>query len=153
LSFAYDHKIPTIVDPKEKNFFSYKSSTIFKPNKREIEQALECEISSIDDLNKADTELRNRLNHKISFITLSEEGIYFNDGENAKIIPPTERVIADVCGAGDGVLSIVALAYLKNLPLSQIGELSNIVGGQICEKVGVAPAILSTLITEWEESH
>ena len=40
LSAASARGIPVTVDPKYRNFFSYRGATIFKPNRRELESAL-----------------------------------------------------------------------------------------------------------------
>src|SRR5436853_3307876 len=32
--------VPVVVDPKFKNFFAYRGASVFKPNRRELEQAL-----------------------------------------------------------------------------------------------------------------
>src|SRR5947208_1312495 len=36
---ARERKIPTVVDPKYRNFFAYRGATMFKPNRRELESA------------------------------------------------------------------------------------------------------------------
>lgn len=126
--------IPTFVDPKEKNFFEYKNCTVFKPNKKEILKALG--LSQLD-FDYIDQQLRIKLSHKITFITLGSEGIYVNDGHQESKYGTTPRNIADVCGAGDTVISILCLCYLKKMPLHQIATIANTAGGQVCEKPGV----------------
>src|SRR2546427_7192610 len=38
LALAKKRSLPVVVDPKFKNFFAYRGATIFKPNRRELEQ-------------------------------------------------------------------------------------------------------------------
>ena len=40
MQHAKSREMPTVVDPKYKNFFAYSGATIFKPNRRELESAL-----------------------------------------------------------------------------------------------------------------
>lgn len=135
--------IPTYVDPKKKNFFAYQNCTLFKPNKKEV-----IEATGEQDLNTIDAIIRNRLHHQISMITLGSHGIYFHDGHTGQVFPTTPRVISDVCGAGDSVISIACLCHLKDIDLNLIAVISNIAGGQVCEYPGVVPIQLSNLRDE-----
>src|SRR5712664_4364737 len=40
LALAKKRGVPVVVDPKFKNFFSYRGATVFKPNRKELEQAM-----------------------------------------------------------------------------------------------------------------
>src|SRR6185295_202217 len=40
MSLARRRGVPIVVDPKFKNFFSYRGASVFKPNRRELEQAM-----------------------------------------------------------------------------------------------------------------
>ncbi|MBK9149778.1 MAG: carbohydrate kinase [Saprospiraceae bacterium] len=140
--------IPTFVDPKKTNFFEYASCTVFKPNRKEISEALQRQVGNLDSLIEADTELRKQLHHKLSFITLSGDGIFVSDGRHHKIVPTVQRSIADVCGAGDTVLSVIALCYLKGIPVEEVAFIANIAGGQVCARPGVVPVSLTELKNE-----
>lgn len=149
-SFAKKQNIKTSVDPKDKNFWSFKDVSLFKPNLSEIKAQLPFDIGyDIKDLDKADAFIRNKLNHNISLITLSEHGVYVSDGKNSVICPTQARSIVDVCGAGDTVISIASLSICKDIDLENIGLLSNLAGGQVCEKVGVVPVNKDQLKTEF----
>lgn len=149
-SFAKKQNIKTSVDPKDKNFWSFKDVSLFKPNLSEIKAQLPFDIGyDIKDLDKADAFIRNNLNHDISLITLSEHGVYVSDGKNSVICPTQARSIVDVCGAGDTVISIASLSICKDIDLENIGLLSNLAGGQVCEKVGVVPVNKDQLKTEF----
>ncbi|MBC7883891.1 MAG: hypothetical protein H7X99_00345 [Saprospiraceae bacterium] len=126
--------IPTFVDPKDKNFFAYKSCTLFKPNKKEILKAFSSHTTDFDEIDKL---LREKLHHQITFVTLGSDGIYINDGKQSKIFGTKPRIIADVCGAGDTVISITCLCYLEGVPIEKMAEIANTAGGQVCEHPGV----------------
>ncbi len=138
--------IPTVVDPKNKNFFAYKRVTLFKPNLKEINDNLpfQCK-NNLTDLKKATKYLASKLNNVQTLITLSDKGVFYSDQENENILSTTPRNVADVCGAGDSVVSIAALGVALKLPLEEIAHLANLAGGQVCEKVGVVPVSASQL--------
>lgn len=135
--------IPTFVDPKEKNFFAYKSCTLFKPNKKEVIKAL-----GNHSYSELDRQLKEKLGNSITLITLGSLGLYISDQYEGHHYPTEERTIADVCGAGDSVISIVSLAYIKGLTTNQIAHLANTAGGQVCEQPGVVALSLEKLKEE-----
>lgn len=143
--------IPTAVDPKFKNFWAYKHANIFKPNLKEIKAQVPFEINNTSaSLKKASDFLRSKLGHQTTLVTLSEKGLFVDDKTENYIIPTQERSIADVCGAGDSVISIVAIGLALGIGMKEIAALSNLAGGQVCEKVGVVPVDKSQLRKEYE---
>lgn len=150
LAYCKQKGIPTAVDPKHKNFLAYKGCTIFKPNLKEVKEGLKIEIGAVnlDNMNKVHAALTQSLGHEISFITLSEHGVYFGSQVNQHLIPTHIRNISDVSGAGDTVIAVASLvyAYTKNMLLS--AEIANIAGGLVCELVGTAPIDKNALALE-----
>ncbi|HEV7332960.1 MAG TPA: bifunctional ADP-heptose synthase [Flavisolibacter sp.] len=142
----------TAVDPKRKNFFAYKDVDIFKPNLKEVREALNLFSvdAQIDDLRNIHKHLHAHLHHKVSFITLSEKGVFYQKDENAAIIPSHIRNIADVSGAGDTVIAVAALVYAGRQNVHLMAELANIAGGLVCEEVGTAAINPSKLFHECE---
>lgn len=133
-----ENNIPTVVDPKFHHFYDYKNVHLFKPNLKEVQQQVPFPVT-VDkaSLLKAANYIENQLDNDLLMITLSEHGIFIKSKTNAQIIPTAPRVIADVCGAGDAVISVAALCMANHLSLKKTAELSNIAGGQVCERVGV----------------
>jgi rfaE bifunctional protein kinase chain/domain len=128
----------TAVDPKRKNFFSYQNADIFKPNLTEVKQGLNLLFEEVNDslLKAIHLELKNILEHKISFITLSDKGVYYQQDGKASIIPSHLRNISDVSGAGDTVIAVAALVYATTKDIHLMAEVANIAGGLVCEEVG-----------------
>jgi len=133
--------IITAVDPKKKNFLSYKNVTIFKPNLKEVREGLYLPVNPVDEttLNEVHERLQEALHHKITFITLSEKGVYTNNGTEQHIFPSHIRNIADVSGAGDTVIATASMVYALTGDASLMAQVSNIAGGLVCEEVGVVP--------------
>jgi len=142
--------IPTTVDPKKRNFNYYKNVTLFKPNLKELKEGLNIEIEAdeISAIKNAVNTLNETQNNEITFITLSEHGVYIHSKENQHLLPAHLRNIADVSGAGDTVISVASLCLaLKQTP-KLIAEISNLAGGLVCEKVGVVPIDKDILLSE-----
>ena len=141
LAYCNEKGIPTSVDPKQKNFLSYKGCTIFKPNLKEVKEGLKIQVGevNVENMGKVHAALKESLAHQISFITLSEHGVYFADHTKQKLIPTHIRSIADVSGAGDTVIAVASLTYATTKDMTLAAEISNIAGGLVCELVGTAP--------------
>lgn len=138
IAAAQKRKIPTVVDPKFDNFFTYKGVDLFKPNLKEVTEALPFKVNSeLTALNKAAEFIKTKLSNKYTLITLSEKGIFLDLENESLIIPTQPRQITDVCGAGDTVISIAALGMGAQMDIKDISILANLAGGQVCEKVGV----------------
>ena len=75
VSFAKERNKIVTVDPKFLNFFSYTGVTVFKPNRKETEDALRIRILNDHDLEAAGKILLGNLNAKYVLITLGEGGI------------------------------------------------------------------------------
>lgn len=139
--------IPVIVDPKKKNFHFYKKATIFKPNLKELIEGThsEIDVNIEQDLYRLADSFMKSNELEILITTLSERGImvaWRQDGNASfghKIIPAHLRNIADVSGAGDTVVSVVALCHAVGLNPEETASIANIAGGLVCEEVGVVP--------------
>lgn len=156
ISIAHEHNVPVTVDPKKKNFWEYKHVDMFKPNLKELKEAL----NSTDNLSdehfflKAIKEMEMNLSNKISFITLSERGVFIKDQEQQHFLPAFVRTIADVSGAGDTVISVASLCFAARMPIKDIAFIANLAGGLVCEHPGVVPINLERLESEYlKHSH
>lgn len=142
--------VVTAVDPKRKNFFSYQGVTIFKPNLKEVKEGLNLLLDEVrlPTLQNIHAQLLKKLQHHISFITLSEKGVFYQDDVHSDIIPSHLRNIADVSGAGDTVIAVAALVYAVTKDIRLMAEIANIAGGLVCEEVGTAAINKDRLLNE-----
>ena len=153
IALCKQHHILTAVDPKRKNFFSYVGVDIFKPNLKEAVEGLNIltDVVSLSLLKDIHLLLQEKLKHKISFITLSEKGVFYNDDNSSSLIPTHIRTIADVSGAGDTVIAVASLVYAATKNVKLMAEVANIAGGLVCEEVGTGAINKETLLKECEE--
>lgn len=149
-ALAKKHKIPTIVDPKKRNFRAYRNVTLFKPNLKELREGVGASVDArnVEQLNKTVDKLLKEQHIDIGLITLSEHGVYVNSGKEKKILPAYIRNIADVSGAGDSVVSVAALCTACKVSPYHTAFLANLAGGQVCEKAGVVPIDKKQLLKE-----
>ena len=133
--------VPVAVDPKRKNFFTFRGVDLFKPNLKELRDGLKIDLNAADGtaMTAAISELQTRLGNRISMITLSEHGVQVQNGTHNARFPAHKRKIVDVSGAGDTVITVAALALAQGLPAPTIAQLANLAGGLVCEEVGVVP--------------
>lgn len=152
VALCRQHDVITAVDPKRKNFFAYEGVTIFKPNLKEVKEGLNLLLDDIQlpALQHIHEQLAGRLHHQISFITLSEKGVFFQNGAVAAHIPSHIRNIADVSGAGDTVIAVASLVYAVTHDVRLMAEVANIAGGLVCEEVGTAAISKVRLLEECE---
>ena len=150
ITYCNEKGIPTAVDPKQKNFLAYKNCTLFKPNLKEVKEGLKIEVPTIDlaHMQQVHQALQGALHHSISFITLSEHGVFYAQENKQQLIPTHIRNIADVSGAGDTVIALASLVYAYSKDMALAAEIANIAGGLVCELVGTAPIDKNVLATE-----
>ncbi len=150
VDLAKKHNIPTVVDPKKRNFLDYKEVSLFKPNLKELKEGLDIDFDVTDqsELESAVRLLSDALRCKSAFITLSEHGVYITEQSSHDHIPAHKRNIVDVSGAGDTVISISALSVAIGLSPYMVAALSNLAGGLVCEHVGVVTIDKKQLLKE-----
>ncbi len=153
IRLAKKYGVPTIVDPKKRNFQHYQQATLFKPNLKELREGLKIDFDprQTSDLEKAVNQLKDKLNLKGVLVTLSERGVFIDFEGQKHLVPAHVRQISDVSGAGDTVVSIAALCLALKMPPPLLAGLANLGGGLVCEHAGVVPVNKHELYREAAE--
>ena len=96
IGLCKSNAVITAVDPKRKHFFEYRGVDIFKPNLKEAREALNLLFEEVSEQNLAliHQKLKAALDHRISFITLSEKGVFYEDGQETRLVPSHIRNVA-----------------------------------------------------------
>ena len=147
-------KIPVTVDPKKKNFRAYRQVTLFKPNLKEMKEGLNLDEDLTDNQSVIDAaqKLRTMLDCRFVLTTMSDKGVLISLKERAEdkniFVPAHMRMISDVSGAGDTVISLASLCLAMNRTPNEIAYISNLAGGLVCEEVGVVPINKDKLLKE-----
>jgi rfaE bifunctional protein kinase chain/domain len=136
-----NRKIPTLVDPKKRNFARYRNATLFKPNFKELCEGLHLEIdrTDYDAVHDAAQKLQEKAGFEMVMITLSEHGMLISRGKDYKVIPTQARDVADVSGAGDTVIAMASLCLALGMDANDMAALANLAAGLVCQRVGVVP--------------
>ena len=136
-------KKPVYVDPKFSNFFEYKNVTVFKPNRKEVGDILGMSIDGEKSATDAGRNLIDKLHCEFLVLTRGEKGMMLFDKEKGKTvvlnIPTRARKVADVSGAGDTVISTIAVMLAGGADIIEAVMLANQAAGIVCEEVGIIP--------------
>lgn len=136
ISLAKKHDIPITVDPKKDNFFEYKHATVFKPNLKEISDALGRRFANSDsDAALACQMLQKKIKAQNIVLTRSEKGMTVFNGK-AEHIPSMALEVADVSGAGDTVIAALTVSLTAGLDITTAAKVANLAAGIVCGEVG-----------------
>lgn len=140
IELARKHGRIVTVDPKFNNFFEYRQATVFKPNRKETEEALGVRLGSNVDVESAGRTLLERLQAENVLMTLGERGMaLFERSGEASFVPTHARHVADVSGAGDTVVATLTIALAAGAGTKEAAALANHAGGIVCGEVGIVP--------------
>jgi rfaE bifunctional protein kinase chain/domain len=152
IELASKENIIVTVDPKFNNFFLYQGTTVFKPNRKEIEDAFGIRMTSPEDITNAGYKILEKLNCKYALLTLGEEGIaLFEKDKPERRLPTKAQKVSDVSGAGDTVISTLTMALTAGADIYDAAFLANYAGGLVCQEVGIVPIELTKLFNAVSE--
>ena len=150
IEWSRRRNIPTVVDPKYRNFFSYRGATVFKPNRREMESALGASV----DLDHPDSlpATFERLGVEHLLLTLGERGMALlsADGEVGRI-PTTAREVYDVVGAGDTVTAYLATILAAGGTPAEAAIVANFAAGVEVGKLGAATVTPAEVLEAYDD--
>jgi rfaE bifunctional protein kinase chain/domain len=147
IKLAKDHKKLVTVDPKSNNFFEYQGVSVFKPNRKEAEEALGRRLHTINDMEEAARDLIKKLNADNVLLTLGEMGMILLERNGSLAHVETKaRHVADVSGAGDTVIATLTMAMAAGASVRESAALANYAGGLVCGEVGIVPIEKDILI-------
>ena len=152
MALAHRRSIPVVVDPKFKHFFAYRGATVFKPNRRELEQAMGATL----DLAHPDalpTSL-GKLGVDNLLLTLGGEGmVLVTKDQQISRIPAMAREVFDVSGAGDTVTAWVGTALAAGASVREAAQLANYAAGVEVGKSGVATVAPAEVLVAHEAMY
>ncbi|MBP6671549.1 MAG: bifunctional hydroxymethylpyrimidine kinase/phosphomethylpyrimidine kinase, partial [Bacteroidetes bacterium] len=152
IELANKHSKIITIDPKFNHFFDYQNVTVFKPNKKETEEALGKKLKTEEDVIAAGKTLLEKLHAENILLTRSEKGMSLFERNGAVThIPTFARTVADVSGAGDTVIATLTAMLASGATVGEAALLANIAGGIVCAEVGIIPiepAVLRRTVLE-----
>lgn len=138
--------VPVIADPKSLDLSRYAGCTVIKPNLKDGREALRAfrpafraasfveETSAMVDCFLENSGARNVV------LSMSEHGVYVRglDLPNGARLPTRALEVADVSGAGDTMVTYLALGLAAGFSLDVAADFANVAAGVACGKPGTA---------------
>ena len=150
LKASVDSKVPSIVDPKRQRFFDYDGVTVFKPNAKELEDALGEPLRPEDGAWMES--VRERLGCEHLLLTLGEQGMALQSaGADTVLLPTVARAVYDVSGAGDTVTAVLSVSLAAGATMVEASVLANHAAALEVAKAGVATVTPSEILAHTED--
>jgi D-beta-D-heptose 7-phosphate kinase/D-beta-D-heptose 1-phosphate adenosyltransferase len=137
--------IPLLVDPKVPHVEYYSGATLITPNHHEAEAITHMRIRTAEDASAAAKRIRERVACECVLITRGEHGMWLLDRDVEAELPAEAREVADVTGAGDTVISALALGLASGATLTDAARVANRAAGIVVGKFGPATVSLDEL--------
>jgi D-beta-D-heptose 7-phosphate kinase/D-beta-D-heptose 1-phosphate adenosyltransferase len=143
-----------IVDPKRRDFAAYKGASLLTPNLGELSQAFgkPLDPNDLPSIGRAARSLIDANDLEGMLVTLSERGMLFVDTAGAfHHIPAVVREVADVTGAGDTVVGVLATLLAAGATIEQAMEIANTAAGLAVAQVGavaITPAQIGSALLD-----
>lgn len=152
LAAARARGIPSVVDPKRLRFFEYAGATVFKPNSKELADALGEHLAP-DDAEWMEA-TRRRLECDTLLLTLGEQGMALaSAGGHFFRVPTVARAVYDVSGAGDTVVAVTAVALAAGADQVEAAILANHAAALGVQKAGVATVAPREILEQTRSFH
>jgi rfaE bifunctional protein kinase chain/domain len=147
---ATARRVPIVVDPKYRNFFHYGGATIFKPNRRELENALGAAVDL--DAPAALHATLKRLDVRHLLLTLGERGMVLIEPDgSAHRVPTTARAVYDVVGAGDTVTAYLGATLAAGATPIEAAIVANYAAGVEVGKLGAATVSAEEVVAAFDD--
>jgi len=153
-SAARKAKVPVLADPKGIDYQRYSGVSLLTPNRKEAEAASGVNIHDLPSLCAAAAIIMQNSGVEHLLITRSEEGMsLFSTAAEPVHIPTVAREVFDVSGAGDTVLSALAVGISAGMGMAEAARLANVAAGIVVGKLGTSTVSPSEIINAVALSH
>jgi len=147
-SAAKSAGIPLLVDPKIPQADRYRGATLLTPNHHEAELMTQMSIRTPDEVRRAAELIHERSGASV-LITWGELGMWMLDASRSPVaeahFAAAAREVADVTGAGDTVVAVLALGLAAGAPLADAAQLANRAAGLVVARFGPATVTIDEL--------
>ncbi|HZJ42796.1 MAG TPA: D-glycero-beta-D-manno-heptose-7-phosphate kinase [Pyrinomonadaceae bacterium] len=152
LPLAYG-RIPVLIDPKLRNFDSYRPATLITPNHHEALKMSNTEEDTDQGLKIAAEIIQERLGCDSVLITRGDRGMMLLGKDRSPVYVKTAaREVYDVTGAGDTVIAALAGALAAGASMLEAATFANHAAGIVVGKVGTATATAAELLETFENA-
>lgn len=159
IGLANANNVPVITDPKSLDMKRYSGTTLIKPNLSEGREILQLSApgahyasfdAELDAMCAAVLALSGSRNVVLS---LSEKGVTVRgkDVDGPEHFASMALQVADVSGAGDTMVAILAMGIGANIGTSRSVQFANIAAGIVCSKLGTATLTASEFLDAFKQ--
>lgn len=154
IALAKSKNIPVLIDPARLNDYGkYRGATLIKLNRPEAEKATGLPVRDEATARIAAKKLLDVLDLQVVVITMNDKGSLLARREHSgdgstEFLASRPRQVADATGAGDMVLTALAMASAAGASWHEAVELANVVGGLEVEKLGCVPITRDEIIAD-----
>ena len=153
-----ERNVPVLVDPPTLSDYSrFSGATCVKLNRREARAATGVTCDGPAEVERAAASLIEKLQSEAVVITLDKDGAFLatRDGQR-RLLRTRARSVADVTGAGDMFLAMLAAAHAAGATWTDATALANVASGLEVERFGAVPVrpeeIVAELMSEMRDS-
>ena len=140
--------VPVVVDPKRQRFFAFAGAALFKPNAKELADALGEPVRPDDPVWMEGVRARLGCDHLL--LTLGQHGMALQGREGGSVrVPAVARSVYDVSGAGDTVTAVVALMLGAGATPVEAAILANHAAALEVAKAGVATVASAEILEHY----
>jgi rfaE bifunctional protein kinase chain/domain len=130
---------PVLVDPKIPHLAFYAGATVVTPNHHEAEAATHARVRCDADARAVAQMFRDRAGCRAVLMTRGDQGMWLLGADDCEgSLPAVAREVADVTGAGDTVVAVLALALAAGATLAEAACVANEAAGISVGKFGPA---------------
>jgi D-beta-D-heptose 7-phosphate kinase/D-beta-D-heptose 1-phosphate adenosyltransferase len=131
--------MPVLIDPKLRNFDSYRPATLVTPNHHEALRLTNIEDDTDEGLTRAARLISARLKCDAVLITRGDRGMMLLEGkQEPAFVETTAQEVYDVTGAGDTVIATLAAGLAAGASVLEAAVLANHAAGIVVGKLGTA---------------
>ena len=136
---AGDVGAPVLVDPKVMQADWYRGASLITPNHHEASLMTQAPVRTDDEARTAARQLHERTGASV-VITRGDHGMWILDAaatpHREVALPAASREVADVTGAGDTVIAVLALGLAAKMSLADAAQLANHAAGLVVARFG-----------------
>jgi D-beta-D-heptose 7-phosphate kinase/D-beta-D-heptose 1-phosphate adenosyltransferase len=142
------------VDPKRRDLTAYRGASVLTPNLGELAVAAgrRLDPDDLDSIGAAARPFIESASLEGILVTLSDRGMLFVGADGTfHHIPAVRRDVADVTGAGDTVVAVLATTLATGATIEQAMEVANVAAGLAVSKIGavaIEPSEISAALTD-----
>lgn len=140
--------VPSIVDPKTRDFRRYAGASLVTPNLKELAEAAGEDLITEEQIVAAARRLLNEAAIDAMLVTRGPQGMSLVTAERADHFPSQAQEVFDVSGAGDTVLATLAAGVAAGVPVLEAANLANVAAGIVVGKAGTAVVYADDLLAE-----